>query len=199
MAAQEAKIRVRLDTSGAKSDLNALYGDMRRAPGIPTAASAGGPAGSAGGGGGGGGGFALGPILAKLTSLIAAQQLIGSAGNVALSAGKDALRGAVLGGHLGSARSALSAREDVAGRFGLAYKLGLVSRQTLEDQFDISQEFGAGARQQGQAQVRAALAKKTVTAVGSDAATLGAEVVPFLGEILEIMRGVRDSQGKGGP
>lgn len=61
---EEAKIRVRLDTSGAKGDLAELYRQMANAPSVRTAGGygAGGPGGHGGGGGGLGsiGGMAIG-------------------------------------------------------------------------------------------------------------------------------------------
>lgn len=59
---EEAKIRVRLDTSGAKGDLADLYRQMANAPSVRTSGAAGGGGGGGGGSGGGSGigGFSIG-------------------------------------------------------------------------------------------------------------------------------------------
>lgn len=57
---EEAKIRVRLDTTGAKGDLADLYRQMANAPSVRTAGALSGGGGGGAGGGGGGGGFSIG-------------------------------------------------------------------------------------------------------------------------------------------
>jgi hypothetical protein len=207
--AEDILLKVRLDTTGARRDLATLYGDMARAPRTSVGAAGGGSGGSAGGsvpvvgggggsGGGGGGGFSLGPILAKLTALISAQQMIGSAGPALAASGRDALRESILSGGLGHARGALGAREEVAGRLGPAYGLGLISKERLQSQFDLSMKYGAGMRAKGTAQARAALAGSVAGTIGSESAALAADAVPILGEILGIGKQFLDHLNGGG-
>ena len=151
--------------------------------------------GRGGGGGPGGGGFALGPILAKLAAAVAGLSLVGSAGQVALSSGRDALREALLGGTLGGARGALASREAVASKFGLAYQLGHVGSDTLTQQFGMEQRFGAGAQAKGAARVRADLADETFGSLKDDSKQLILDIVPILGELVQGIKAATQAMG----
>jgi len=204
MAGKDVVLRVRFDTAQGKRDLAALFGGGLPggvAPGGPVGPSApSGPAGApspgrGGGGGPGGGGFALGPILAKLAAAVAGLSLVGSAGQVALSSGRDALREALLGGTLGGARGALASREAVASKFGLAYQLGLVGSDTLTQQFQMEQQFGAGAQAKGQARARADLADETFGSLKDDSKQLILDIVPILGELVQGIKAATQAMG----
>jgi len=197
----DAKVRVRLDTAQARQDLRALYGEMGRPPSIPaqtsgTTGGAGAPptGGAPGGSTVGGGGLNLTSVLSKLTAVLAAGSIVGTAGPAALiSGGKDTLRDAIFSGRLGAARGALGAREDTASRFGRAFKQGAVSEDFLRQFFNFSREYGAGAEAQGRAQVRAVLGPAVIGAVGSEAADLAADAIPILGEVVDGLKALRDA------
>lgn len=177
--AQEATVRLRLDTAGATASYDQFVGHVRRNP--PAANLPGGGGGGMGGGGssmGGGvgmGGFDIGGLLTKLAAAIGTQQMIGAAGPAALGMGRDALREMFLGDKFGSVRGALSSRDTVASRFGLAYQLGVVGDDMLRQMYDVEQQYGAGAATKGAARAKAALSGAVIETASEDAAGLFAQ------------------------
>lgn len=192
----DAQIRLRLDTSGARSDLRGLYDEMRRAPAVRPGGAGGGsgPAGLSGGGQGAGG-FDLASILARLTTVIAAQQMVGAAGPAALGAGLDFAREAVLGPQLGTARGAVAARDAVANRFGLAYDLGVMSDDLLRQQYDVEMQFGVGRQTKGAARAKAALQGEMLGTMGEAASD---RLRTVLSGLTDAINGLRGMTGGGG-
>lgn len=162
--AEDILLKVRLDTSGARRDLQALYGDMARAPRTAVSPTGGGVSGggrapAAGGGGGGGmGGMALGGIAASLAAVAGTLQMIAGQRTSYLAGGlKDQAREFALGSQYGSARGQIAAADATAGRLGLAYEYGLISDNQLKQAYEVERDFGTGAQTRGTAKARAAL------------------------------------------
>ena len=201
--AEDILLKVRLDTSGARSDLKSLYGDMARAPrtavsagGAPGGGGGGGGSGGGGGGGGSSGGISLGSILAKLAAILAAQQLIGTGAGLAAGSVKDIARDAIFGGQLGQARGMSAARDAVAGRLGLAYEHGLISDNQLKQAFQMEKQFGSGAQERGRAKAKAALGGElleNLAVEGADIVGGGAAMKGFiesLGVASDVLNGM---------
>lgn len=142
--AQDALIRVRLDTSGAKSDLAALYGEMRRSPGVSGGVAAGAMRGAGPPQGMlGMGGFDIGSILmsvAKWAPIAAiGRGALGTAMDVggALTAGPAAmLERAIFGDIKGEIQGAQSARDAVVGMTGTAVGYGLMTASQAKGLWD---------------------------------------------------------------
>jgi hypothetical protein len=197
--AQEALVRLKLDTSGATSAYDSFVGHVRRNPPAANLPGGGGGGGFTGGGSGvGGGGFDINSLLTKLVAAFSVQQAVGAIGPAALGMGRDALRESLLGGAFGSARGALASRDTVASRFGLAYQLGSVDDDMLKTMYGVEQQYGAGAAAKGAARARAALSGSVISDVGSELAEVAAGLVPILGDLAEAVRGLKEASG-GGP
>ena len=143
--AQEAKIRVSLDTSGARRDLEGLYGDMRRAPGIQAPGIGGGGVGGAGGAGGrGGGGLGGGFNIARMLPALLAgaafgRDSIATAGTLggSLTGGVSGRIEEALFGNLGpEAKGRNRAASEVAGQLGMARGMGLLGDDQANSLFN---------------------------------------------------------------
>ena len=187
----DAVIRIQLDTSGAKSKLDALYGQMSQAPPIHVGGGSGGT-GARGapvtGVVGGAGAIALAPTLAKLAAAAAALSVVGTAGPGAmLSTAKDELRYAALGPALGTARGALRSRDAVASQLGTAVEFGLVGQSQVQSLYETMNAFGPGAQARGEAKVNAMLGSSVRSSI-QDAGVAALKdaairMVPLLAEI----------------
>lgn len=145
---QDAVVRLRLDTSGAKNDLASLYSDMRHAPAIrvPGAASDGG-IGGGGGGGPGYGGFSVRNLLGGLLNVsplaipgMLAYPSIRDAGSVVhavAGGGGEWLSGTLgLAGYSGKLSGGKRAAAETARLLGAAYGHGGVGMGEVTSLYD---------------------------------------------------------------
>lgn len=185
----DATIKVSLDTTEANQELQELFKTMQTAPGVRVPGGQGGAgrgsgSGATGGDSVGGGGPNIGRLVAAIAGAVAAQQLIGSAAQEAITGGRDELREMVLGGKFGAVRGAAASRDSVANRFGLAFELGIVDEDFLEQQFQLQQQFGAGATTKGTARAKQALQSTFREEVAGELKELFAEeAIPLLRDI----------------
>lgn len=165
--AQEAVVRVTLDTDPAKQKLNELYGQMRQSPSIPTGG------GGAGGGGGGVGpvgsnGFNVGQLLGSLARAapplafgMPALQDVGSLGGAVFGGAGRAASGALgLSGVAGAARGRQQAADIVAESLGPARGMGLIGSEASQSLYEAISPMLA-AQEEGKAQIRAELGAST--------------------------------------
>ena len=172
-----ALIRVRLDTSGAKSDLQALYDAAGKGVTVPVRPGGGVPGGGGGvpgmPGGGGGGGFNVGGLLRGIGGM-------GPMGLIGTLLGASILGPTVQGfgkgatsvlGDLGQGLAGATGASQFAGRltgidnlkaqmqerFGLARGLGLLDKEGVQGIFNAMRPM-AMAKGEGEAQVGVDLA-----------------------------------------
>lgn len=184
MAGQEALIRVKLDTSGARSDLEALYRDFRRAPGVLAPGVGGGGAGAAGGGvgaGGGAGGFNVGALLGTLmkwapvagVAAPIARDLFGPARSMLGGLG-EALN--PLAGISGADQGRQQTRDQVANMLGAARGFGLIGRAESDALYDQLARVNVPIAE-GKATIRSELGWVAAKDTFSDAVNRFSEVV----------------------
>lgn len=148
---QDAIIRVKLDTSGASSDLDALYKKMSRAPGINPGGGGYGPgAGGAGGGGGLGSAFSSSTIAAALTTAGAfwGRDSLSTGSSVIGSSVAPASRGLeqwLFGNANPNMSGNTQAGQETAQMFGLARDLGIASKEDSDRYYAAIRPLRAGA------------------------------------------------------
>ena len=162
---QDAQVRLRLDTSGARADLSAFYGDMRNVPAIrvPGATGGGGIA-SGGAGGPGYGGFNVSSLLGSLLAA-APFAMLGapvardafSVGNGVLGGIGHAASGALgLAGLAGGVTGRQRAIDETARLLGHAYGQGGVGMGEVMSLYESLREvYEAPAK--GEAEIRGRL------------------------------------------
>lgn len=164
--AAPAIIRVKLDTSGAKSDLAALYSEAGKGIRVPVSGGGGG-----GGGGGvgsgsgvGGGGFNIASMLGTFMKLAPLAMLaapiardVGALGGGLLGGLGGGLSNALgLSGAAGGERGRQQAIQETAQMFGLARGLGLVGSAESQSFYDTIRPFREAAGR-GTAEISAEL------------------------------------------
>jgi len=163
---QDAQVRLRLDTSGARADLASLYGDMRNAPAIrvPGATGSGGIPSGVGGGGPGYGGFNVGGLLGSLLAA-APLAMLGapvardafSVSNGILGGIGNAASGALgLAGLAGGVTGRQRAIDETARLLGTAYGQGGVGMGEVTSLYESLREVYEGPAK-GEAEIRANL------------------------------------------
>ncbi len=191
--ADEARIRVRLDTDGAHADLRALYQDLSNAPPVNVGAR-GGPAAvgiqGGGAGGAGGGGFAFGRFAAAAGGALAfgrgiARDTFSTFQGITQGI-SETLREKLPGisGAAAGTRGALRAQEQVMNALALGRGLGQVSQGEVRSLFDSLMQI-EGPRALGESRIRSDLGTEVTENAGK---LLFADAAGDIGDILSFLK-----------
>lgn len=193
---QDATVKIRLDTSGARSELQGLYGDMRRAPAVqvPGAVPGGGvPGGGAGAGGGvGAGGFNLSSLLGSLARLAPLAMLGAPAIGDAFATANGVLGGIGAAanpfqGVAAGVRGRQRAIDETAQTFGLARGLGLVGEKESQAFYETIRPFRE-AQATGEAAIKGELGWEQAKSTLDDVGTRIVSAIEGLGKSLGVGR-----------
>jgi len=173
MAGQDALIRVRLDTSGARSDLQALYGDMKRAPGVQAPGFGSAAGGAAAGGVPGGGGLNIGSMLGMFAKLAPLAAIAAPAAKDLFQVGSSMLGGVgealnPFAGLSGADKGRQQTRQQVSEMLGAARGFGLVGKAESQSLYDALAKVNVPI-EEGKATIRSELGWSAAKDTFSDA------------------------------